>query len=91
MSIIEKAQLENGFWEKTVNGYRLTGKSLVPPALASDEPAGKGLGTWLAAGIVGFLAVAGSGAFFYRRRHRPAKPLHAGKKVPVLAGQRRTG
>jgi hypothetical protein len=81
MSIIEKAQLENGFWEKTANGYRLTGKSLAPPSPVAAEAGGTSLGIWLAG--VGIIIVAtGAGAFFYKRRHDFANPNRP-VKVPV--------
>jgi hypothetical protein len=84
MSIIQTIQLENGFWEKTASGYRLTGKSLVPPSPVAAEPAGNSLGIWLAG--AGIVLSAGTAAWFYFRRQgsgKSPKPARAPVKARI--------
>jgi hypothetical protein len=70
MEIITDKQLDNGHWEKTPDGYRLTGVSKALPAVSTAPPdLGPANRTWLlytAAGLVLLLLLL-SGAYYVRR------------------------
>ncbi|HYV36607.1 MAG TPA: hypothetical protein VE988_12920 [Gemmataceae bacterium] len=70
MSILAEADLENGHWEMTETGYRLTGKSLalrVPPKI---ENAGPDFALWLAFGVLVLLI---GGVLFHQKFIKKAR------------------
>jgi hypothetical protein len=96
MGIIERAQLENGRWLKTEQGYKLTGVSKAPmPAVSTEkatevEPESRPSGgamSWLIGGgaILGVFLFAGAGYGILRWRQKPRTdrlPTQAVKVAP---------
>ena len=73
MELLQDKEMTDGRWEKTEDGYRLTGISKVAPARAAttDDPqASNYLGTLIVIGAVALLAVSGGLILVSVRRSR---------------------
>jgi hypothetical protein len=78
MEMMALRDIDDAYWEKTKDGYRLTGTSR-----ALKPPAGAGRGRWLVLGgaAVGLASIGVCALLYWRRRKRSARRGQSGARA----------